>query len=594
MFRKATVFIGSFSLLLLVASTVMAQDWPEYRDDPLLLGPGNYLAWYKMLLIWVLVGPWVATTDWIGRDTLEFGDSIGMPSRVWNPIAVFAFLVGFLLAISIPLFFVGYLILFLGYVGPLITYIIMRNGRVTDDQKVLTREHLKAWLAARRSGRKGKGAQADGGTQEPGPPVKLSACGGSETENQANLIIARQSPGYVTTKELISDALSRRASRIRLDYGKESVGIRYDIDGVWHAIEPGDRETGDVMLAVMKKICNLDMEERRARQEGEFRAKCGGDKLTCHLVSQGTKTGESAIINLLPDELPFETLEELGMREKMRNDLKELLGAESGFLVLSAIPVGGLRTTWNVALRSTDRYLRDFVAIEDQQHAWTNVENVEANTYDGGAGETPDKVLRSVLLREPDAVAIPDLANAETANRLFDYVLEMNRLVITSTRSKDGVEAMLRILALKPEPEKYSQALTGVLNQRLVRKLCETCRQAYEPSDDLLKKLGVPRGRIEVLYRQYQPPPPDDKKRRKAEPEICPDCNGVGYKGRTAIFELLIIDDQVRSALLRDPKPDVLRRLARKAGNRSLQEEAVLLVLTGATSLVEMQRAMKQ
>jgi hypothetical protein len=239
MFRKATVFIGSFSLLLLVASTVMAQDWPEYRDDPLLLGPGNYLAWYKMLLIWVLVGPWVATTDWIGRDTLEFGDSIGMPSRVWNPIAVFAFLVGFLLAISIPLFFVGYLILFLGYVGPLITYIIMRNGRVTDDQKVLTREHLKAWLAARRSGRKGKGAQADGGTQEPGPPVKLSACGGSETENQANLIIARQSPGYVTTKELISDALSRRASRIRLDYGKESVGIRYDIDGVWHAIEPG-------------------------------------------------------------------------------------------------------------------------------------------------------------------------------------------------------------------------------------------------------------------------------------------------------------------------------------------------------------------
>jgi type II secretory ATPase GspE/PulE/Tfp pilus assembly ATPase PilB-like protein len=311
-------------------------------------------------------------------------------------------------------------------------------------------------------------------------------------------------------------------------------------------------------------------------------------------VSQGTKTGESAIINLLPDELPFETLEELGMREKMRNDLKELLGAESGFLVLSAIPVGGLRTTWNVALRSTDRYLRDFVAIEDQQHAWTNVENVEANTYDGGAGETPDKVLRSVLLREPDAVAIPDLANAETANRLFDYVLEMNRLVITSTRSKDGVEAMLRILALKPEPEKYSQALTGVLNQRLVRKLCETCRQAYEPSDDLLKKLGVPRGRIEVLYRQYQPPPPDDKKRRKAEPEICPDCNGVGYKGRTAIFELLIIDDQVRSALLRDPKPDVLRRLARKAGNRSLQEEAVLLVLTGATSLVEMQRAMKQ
>ncbi|MCU0962547.1 MAG: hypothetical protein MUF48_20825 [Pirellulaceae bacterium] len=152
----------------------------------------------------------------------------------------------------------------------------------------------------------------------------------------------------------------------------------------------------------------------------------------------------------------------------------------------------------------------------------------------------------------------------------------------------------MRLLALKPrQPEKVAATITAAVNQRLIRLLCETCRQAYEPPAALLEKLGIPKGRVEVLYREFQPPPPGTKK-RKGEPEICPDCGGLGYKGRTAFFELIRVSEDMRRALVEQPRPEILRRLAHEAGSLSMQEEGVLLVARGATSVSELQRVLKQ
>ncbi len=226
MFRKAVVLLGGVGLTLRPG-----REWWRPRNGRSIrprscsiAGPGDYLAWYKLLACAILVFFWVRTTDWINRDTFEVGDNVGMPAQIWNPIVVFTFLVAFLLAISIPLFVVGYALLLVAYVAPLATYIVMRNGRVTDEQKVLTPAHIKLWLAGLASGRKRKKPTDTLWLHEQGPPVQLTACGGTETENQAHLIMARQSPGYVLVKELIADALARRATRIMLDYTKESVG----------------------------------------------------------------------------------------------------------------------------------------------------------------------------------------------------------------------------------------------------------------------------------------------------------------------------------------------------------------------------------
>jgi len=122
-----------------------------------------------------------------------------------------------------------------------------------------------------------------------------------------------------------------------------------------------------------------------------------------------------------------------------------------------------------------------------------------------------------------------------------------------------------------------------VLSQRLIRKLCENCREAYAPTPQVLKQLGIPEGRIETLYR-----PPQQRE------EVCPECGGVGYKGRTGLFELLVVGDTLRQVLGSKPKLDLLRQAARKDGMRGLQEEGILLVAKGITSLPELMRVLKQ
>lgn len=589
-----TVTFLALASWLFWTDILAAQSWPTYPSEQLPgRGPGGYLAWYKLLACWLLVLFWIRAADWVHRDSFEVGDNIEMPSRIWNPIMVFPFVVGFLVMLTVPIFAVGYTLLVACYAAPLATYILMRNGRVTEEQRVLTPAHIKRWLAAAASGKKRKKSSDTLMAHEQGPPVQLTACGGSETENQSHLIMARQSPGFVLVKALVADLIQRRADRVMLDYSKEAVAMRYEIDGVWHNVEPQDRESGDVVLAVMKKLCSLNMEDRRARQEGFFKAKYGGAKYSCLLVSQGTKTGERAVLEMEPEKTPFHSLESLGMRDKVRDQVKEAMMSTHGMVLFSALPQGGLQTTWNVALTATDRYLRDFAAIEDKAKPFTHVENVEVNTFDAAAGQTPDNVLRSVLLREPDVVVVPDCVTGTAVDTLCNYALNQDKLLVSSMRAKDGLEAVLRVLALKPEdPEKFVQCLTGVVTVRLIRVLCETCRQAYEPPADLLKKLGIPAGRVEVLFREYQPPPPGSKK-RKGEPEVCPDCGGLCYKGRTGIFEYIKISDEMREALLQRPQLEGLRQLSRKAGNRTLQEEGVLLVARGVTAINELQRVLK-
>jgi type II secretory ATPase GspE/PulE/Tfp pilus assembly ATPase PilB-like protein len=161
--------------------------------------------------------------------------------------------------------------------------------------------------------------------------------------------------------------------------------------------------------------------------------------------------------------------------------------------------------------------------------------------------------------------------------------------VVTSTRAKEAVEALLRIMMLKIPPADFAAVVTGVLNVRLVRKLCEKCKEGYPPPAEVLKQLGLPAGRIEALYRP--PTQPIDPK----HPEVvCDVCNGLGYYGRTAIFELLVVDDNIRQVLTKAPKLENLRAMAKKLKHRGLQEEGVLLVARGVTSIQELLRVLKQ
>ena len=235
----------------------------------------------------------------------------------------------------------------------------------------------------------------------------------------------------------------------------------------------------------------------------------------------------------------------------------------------------------NVVLRNADRFVREFAAVEDESNRYEPVENVPVTTYKSAEGQTPATVLPSLFHLEPQVAIVRDLVNSETVELLVAEVSKP-RMIVSTIRAKDCIEAIYRVLALGVPASDFAPVLNGVLCQRLIRKLCETCKEAYAPTPQVLAQLGLA-GRVQALYR-----PPQKRE------GVCPECGGVGYLGRTGIFELLVMNDALRQTLAANPKPDVFRQLAQKAGLRTIQDEGILLVAKGVKSLQELMRVLKQ
>jgi len=337
---------------------------------------------------------------------------------------------------------------------------------------------------------------------------------------------------------------------------------------------------------VIKVLSNLDMTDRRKKQSGKFAAKYNNHSYVLPVVSQGVKTGERVIVELMGGQrASFKTYESLGMRKKLADQWADQMARDRGLVIISGLPEGGITTTTDVSMMETDRLLRDFVAIEEEKHRERELENIEVTTYSAEKGETPATILPALIRKYPNAYVCRDLVDAASAKILLGEVSDEERLVVTTTQAKDAPESLLRMLQKGVPQREFAKYVTAVLCVRLIRKLCETCKVAYEPTPDLAKKLGLPEGKIEALYRTPKP--------EEAE-KPCKTCGGLGYFGRTGVFELLVVDDQIRQILLKEPKLELLKKASKAAGMRTFQEEGVLLIAKGVTSLAELQRILKQ
>ena len=591
MLRLFVVFAGAIALWSVAATSAQAQDFDPWPSTTFLRGTGFYLSPWKVIGAWLVFLAWVRSADWVSQDS----QALGLRWTLWNPIVYFSFLLALLLFWVIPVFFVGIFLLLVAYLAPLVTYVTYRNKQVkATSDKVFTNRHMRRWFARKMNsiGIKMAGAEID--PRELGPDVKFTAMGGeTERDDSVNLLTARQAPGFMPSRELINDALQQRASHVMLDYTQKNVNVRYQVDGVWHDRSSLEREAGDPILEIFKGLAAMKITDRRSRQAGQFGLQVNKQKLTCKINSQGTQTGERAILQFETKDMPFHSLDELGMRQKMHEQVTELLRQKQGLFVFSSLPASGLTTTIDQVLSSLDRFTRSFSEVVDGDKERRDVENVHTTTYSSLADETPATVLPALIREYPDVIVVRDVADLETLSILCEQAAQeqagLQRLVITSTRAKEAVEALLRIMMLKIPPADFASVVTGVLNVRLVRKLCEKCKEGYPPPPEVLKQLGLPAGRIEALYR-----PPTEPIDPKHPEVVCDQCNGIGYHGRTAIFELLVVDDAIRKVLTTAPKLENLRAVARKAKQRGLQEEGVLLVARGATSIQELLRVLKQ
>ena len=425
------------------------------------------------------------------------------------------------------------------------------------------------------------------------PPLEFKPKVSDRQQQQGLLLACRQVEQFPAAVMLLAQAMENRADQILMDFAQQGVAVRFRVNGLWEAMPPMDRVTGDAVLVVLKRLCLCNPADRRSRQTGKLPFSLNGDWIV-DFMSQGTPTGERVLMRIEPKKPILKTLSDLGMRDKMQELVKAMLNGNDGLAIISGPPGHGLPTSWRIALEAADKFVRDFHIFEDKATAEAELINITQHLYDSAAGENPMTLLPSLLLKQPDVLVLPDFVNEQTAETVCEEVTEEHRHAITKVVAPTAVEALVKLATTYPkQATTLMKIAVGVTNQRLLRRLCDKCRQPFQPTPQLLQKLGIPAGRVQVLYQPFIPPPPEQRVDAKGNPieiEICKQCGGRGYFGRIGVFEFLTVNDAIRAAVLKQPNAAFVTPVAVQQGHRGLQEEAILTVALGLTSLQELQR----
>ena len=566
-------------------------------------GPGKYFDPIKLLLYVMLFLLWVAVTSWINADQERQRRE---NREAFNLFLLLLYGVGGTAVFFIPMFWAAFSLTFLIWLVPSLVYVVIRNKPLPPGDKVLTREHL--WfLFAIVMGKFGvKIKHGVRMTYESGPPVDIEPIGkGIEPQTlQARLILARNAPGYTLLRENIFDAAESRATALRFDFSPEQTKRWHQVDGTWLELIPVPTKMGrskdmdiyEEMQDAAKKLVGANPEDRRSKQGGKFKAVVGNPKKKSKLkkfeidyMTQGTAAGEAAMFNLHAQIVPFKTLDEIGVRPEMQPKVLELINGRRGIMLISSPPTHGLRSTITVFSKVCDRFTRDVANVEDVNGASEPIENVVPGMYDTSKGETSAKPLADLLFRGIAVLYVRDMSTPESVKVCCEALTHDDRLFLTMVRAKDGVDTLQRFLAVNYPAQQIVPHITTVLCQRLIRKLCPECKEAYEPDPKTLQQLRLNPGQVQQLFRKRTPLPPHEEARRG----ICPHCHGVGYFGRTALFELLTVSDATKALLLAKSDATAVRQQFNKEGQQTFFHEGVRLLLKGETDVDELSRVLK-
>jgi type II secretory ATPase GspE/PulE/Tfp pilus assembly ATPase PilB-like protein len=483
------------------------------------------------------------------------------------------------LGLCSPSFAIAFIAMTIGYALPMGMYVAERNKRVPESGKVLTPRHLRS-VATRTLARLGINmGSRERGESIAGPPIRLigkSGKGAGEVDRSRQV---ESSGGYLAAKELIYDAILRRTTDVHLEPKEEEMSVRLRIDGVMYPAEAFDRATGDALINIFKVLSAMDITERRKPQDGSFRAEMEGRQIDFRVATQGLQGGEKMVIRILDKGTSAKTLADLGMRKQMVDQLQEVAHQPHGMMIACGPTGAGKSTTLYAALQEIDAYESNIITIEDPvEYKMANVTQIEINTK---AGQTFAGSLRSVLRQDPDVVMVGEIRDGETA-KIACQAANTGHMVFSTLHANDTISALFRLIDLEVEPFLLSSSISAILGQRLVRKLCNDCKEAYKPTADLLQKIGLPADKVEKFYR-----PP-----AKTE-ATCPTCNGLGYVGRIGVYELLLITDRLRDLIRENPNLTAIKAEARKNGMLYMKEEGLRLVVKGVTSVDELMRIVK-
>jgi len=372
--------------------------------------------------------------------------------------------------------------------------------------------------------------------------------------------------------QIMRKAVGERASDIHFEPKQDRLRLRYRIDGVLAEQPALPPEYIPSVTSRLKVLSSMDIAEKRVPQDGGFVYEMGPQRVNVRSSTFPTREGEKVVLRLLAGSAALTNLENLGMALALLPDVRALAARASGLVLVTGPTGSGKSSTLYSLLKTIDPTRLNIVTLEDPIEV--RLPHVTQGQTNVKAGFTFARGLRAILRQDPDVIMVGEMRDLETAQIAFQASLT-GHLVFSTLHTSSTVETITRLLDMGLEPYIVASSLTAVLAQRLVRRLCRACAEPWAPDDDKRAALGFPLPALDgPLYRS----------------KGCPECGGTGYHGRTGIFELMMVDDDLRELIKARSTTTGMKQLLAAKRVPSLRREGVAKVLDGQTTLDEVLR----
>ncbi|OGX28803.1 MAG: hypothetical protein A3B78_00550 [Omnitrophica WOR_2 bacterium RIFCSPHIGHO2_02_FULL_67_20] len=404
--------------------------------------------------------------------------------------------------------------------------------------------------------------------------AQAGALAGAEAGKDAIQLVelASQAPVMRLVDSVLLEAVNRRASDVHIEAFEQEMAIRYRIDGRCYQVAQPPKTLSLALASRLKVLANMDVAESRLPQDGRILITVDNRQIDLRVSTLPTIHGESIVLRVLDKGSLDKTLSQLGMDPAAQEAIERLIQRPNGLLLVTGPTGAGKTTTLYACLTKLNRPEVKLITTEDPvEYDLNGLVQVAVNAKIGLSFSTS---LRAILRHDPDVIMVGEIRDLETAQTAVQASLT-GHLVFSTLHTNDAPGAVTRLLDMGVEPFLVTSTVTGVLAQRLIRALCGACRAPVEPTPEDLAALHLTADQLSApLMRAVG----------------CEACQGIGYTGRTGLYELLILTEAMRPLVIERASVSELRIRARAEGMRTLRQDGVTKVLAGVTTVEEMIR----
>jgi len=372
--------------------------------------------------------------------------------------------------------------------------------------------------------------------------------------------------------KMIIQAIKSRSSDIHIEPEEEKLLVRYRIDGILREAMTPPKRLQPSIISRLKIMSNMDIAEKREPQDGRMKVRYDNREIDIRVSSVPTIYGEKIVLRLLDEATILHDLKSLGFDTYFRTKYQNIITRPYGIVLVTGPTGSGKTTTLYVSLQTINSIEKNIVTIEDPVEY--NLDLINQIPINPKAGVTFAKVLRSILRQDPDIIMIGEMRDLETAEIAVRSALT-GHLVFSTLHTNDAPGALTRLIDMGIAPYLAASSVIAVLAQRLVRMICPHCKKPYHPTAEDLANTGLDSSQEYTFYRG----------------EGCDKCSSQGYTGRTAVFELMIMNAELREVVLTSPSTEAIRKAAIRGGMKTLWQDGIEKVKQGITTIDEVKKA---